>query len=218
MRQIQTNYIIKKSYPQAHITSFDKQEGASTNSTTGIRRVDSDIVDNEASDAGINKQEVHKEALKEVLKEDIVSATKTREAVKKLMEVSPRSLFTTKAVFPFQFFPDSLSIEETRVNIITKQFFYTQHLTAIGIENIIDVSVQTSIVFATLHITSRMYVQNVVEPFEINFLKKRDAIKARNIIEGLRIMTAKSIDTTKIAVNELINEVEELGRANGLAA
>src|SRR5579883_2089098 len=70
----------------------------------------------------------------------------------KLVHKTDRILLKVKAVFPFEFFPDSLVIDENKVNIIHRIFFWTSEIQSIPISHIQDVEVDTSILFATLKI------------------------------------------------------------------
>ena len=46
---------------------------------------------------------------------------------------------------------------------------------------------------------------------EVSFLKRTDALKARRIIEGLKILSDQKVDLSHIPTHELIEKVDNLG-------
>ncbi|MBP6881999.1 MAG: hypothetical protein KBC15_00405 [Candidatus Levybacteria bacterium] len=130
-----------------------------------------------------------------------------------LVDSSQHALFTAKAVFPFDLFPDQLSIEANQINFSKKSFFSTYHIQSIPIKNVADVLLQTSIVFASLKIIDSSYIENSIK---IDFLNRAEACKARRIIQGLVIAMKNGIDTSKIKVTELAQKVEKIGEAQSI--
>lgn len=120
-------------------------------------------------------------------------------------------LFRTKTVFPFDFFPDDLIIDSEKVNIIIRDFFGAEQIHGIPIKNITDLSVEHSAFFATLHILPGRVFQNQV--VSIRHLKKNDAIKARNIIQGLIIADRENVElSNSIHTHDGIDEIEAIGK------
>lgn len=120
-------------------------------------------------------------------------------------------LFRTKTVFPFDFFPDDLVIDSEKVSVIIRDFFGSAQIHSVPIKHISDLSVDHSLFFATLHILPGRVFQNQV--MSIRHLKKRDAIRARNIIQGLIIADRENVAVDSIIHSiEGIKELEEMGR------
>lgn len=128
--------------------------------------------------------------------------------VQQIIASSPRTLYTAKAVFPFDLFPDEIRIEESKVNIISKNFFASAQVQTQSFKDIKKVEVETSIIFAKLRLVSWTPVDSTLE---ISFLKKDEALKARRIIEGLKTLSEQKVDFSKIPTYELIEQVEHLG-------
>lgn len=147
---------------------------------------------------------------KEILKENLIKHHKHLDA---LVSSSRMPLYTTSACFPFDFFPDQISIEIAQVNVMKKSFFFTQHIQSIPIKNVADVFLQTSVFFATLKIIDSSYIENSVK---IEYLKKDDACKARQLIQGLVIAHKEGIEVTGIPHQELILKLEQLGTARDI--
>ncbi len=140
---------------------------------------------------------------------------KSRHKMDELIEKSNRVLFRTSTVFPFDFFPSEIIIDENKVSIIKKTFFWSEEVHSIMIKDITDVLIQTIPFFATLIICDDSSGENQIN---ISFLKKDEAIKIRKIIQGLMVSLKGlsspmlgSIEVTSIPQWELIKKLETLG-------
>jgi hypothetical protein len=118
---------------------------------------------------------------------------------------SSNVLFKTKAVFPFDFFPDQVIIDPNKVNLIRKSFFLTEKLHSIPIKNITDVYVQTAPIFASLHIMDNSVANNVII---VKYLWKKDAERVRRVIQGLMDAAKHEVDIHKLT-NGTISRIRE---------
>lgn len=139
-----------------------------------------------------------------------ITRTKNTNDLDLLVNSSQSPLLHTKSVFPFDFFPDQLSIEIAQINVVKKNFFFTHHIQSIPIKNVADVFLQTSLLFASLKIIDSSYIENSVK---IEYLKKDDACRARRIIQGLVVANKEGIDLNGIPTSSLIQKLEQLGNA-----
>lgn len=121
---------------------------------------------------------------------------------------SQRLLLKVTSVFPFQFFPDELIIDEMKITYVNKIFFLSRQTRIILINNISSVIVETSPFFAALKIRQNDPREH---EFKITYLRKSDAIKAQKIIEGLIISRAQAIPIDKLNQKQLENKIEDLG-------
>lgn len=128
-----------------------------------------------------------------------------------LVKESQRVLLRINAVFPFNFFPDEVIVDETKVSIIHKIFFYSNSIRSIAHEDIFNVIVEHSLFFATLEIVDRFFVE---QPIIIRYLKKDDAILARRLIQGIIIAKKKGINLTELKKDELHRKIELLGEVH----
>ena len=108
---------------------------------------------------------------------------------------------------PFDFFPDSITIEEGRLTVITRNFFFNSRVHSIDIKDVSNIFINMAPLFAQLVIVSKTFIQNEIK---IKCLRKKEAIFARRVIEGLRIFADKEIDTSNYTKEELINKLGEL--------
>lgn len=109
--------------------------------------------------------------------------------------------------FPFNLFPDTINIEEGRITVITRNFFFSSQVHSVDIKDISNIFINMSPFFAQLVIVSKTFTENDIR---IRSLRKKDAIFARRIIEGLRIFENKQIDTSDYTKEELISKLKEL--------
>lgn len=151
------------------------------------------------------------EGKREAIKDFIKDRDTQRHKFHDLIEDVRRPLFTVSSVFPFHLFPDSIIIDEHKINVIIREFFWSGRVLSIYIQNISDVFIDKSVFFATIKIVDKGYIENFVS---VSYLWKKEAAKARNIIQGLVIAEKEGIDLTKIDNNELVTQVEMLGVAH----
>lgn len=141
-----------------------------------------------------------------------VSDVQTKQASKdldKLVTSSARVILDIRAVFPFNFFPDELVLDETKLSIHTNFFFSTKQVRSLEYKDIFNVSIQTGLFFAKIEITDRYFSQ---DPTTIEYLWKSDAILARRLIQGMIIATNEDIDMRKLPMDELLSKLSRIGQ------
>lgn len=94
------------------------------------------------------------------------------------------SLVNIQTVFPFTLFPDKIIVDEKRINIIRMTFFYSYYSQTIPIENIQEVIVESNPFFGSLVISEKW---DPGRHLRIRYLKRREAIDAKKIIQELMI-------------------------------
>lgn len=141
-------------------------------------------------------------------------ATKTeedRQSVDELVKSSNRCIISISSTFPWDFFPNTINVEESRITFIFRQFLASQSH-SVDIRDISNVFIESSFFFATLQIVSKTYIQNDIKIANLN---KKKAIKARMIIEGLRTLVGHNLNTSSYGVGELISKIEEMHASQG---
>jgi hypothetical protein len=119
-------------------------------------------------------------------------------------------LFTLTSIFPFDFSTTRIVIEKTKVDIIREYMFGTQRNKSILITDLSTVELDKSFLFATLIITSRL---PGATPTVVQHLRKADADKAKNIIQGLMIGARQQVDISQVSAPNLVSRVEKIGAA-----
>ncbi len=128
-------------------------------------------------------------------------------AVANLVKKSNRILISVSTHKPFNLFPDTINVEESRVTVITRNFFMTSQVHSVDIKDISNVFINTAPFFAQLVIVSKTFAENEIR---VKSLNKEEAVMARRIIEGLRIFESKQIDTSVYSTKELVTKLQEL--------
>jgi hypothetical protein len=149
--------------------------------------------------------EAQKEAHKESQKENISS----KEELNELAHGASRVLFKTKTVFPFDLFPNDLIVNDDKVDIIFREFFMSEQIHTEMIEQLKDVIVETSPFFATLRLVDKFNIET-----SIKYLPTKDALKARDIIQGLVVAKQRSIDLTGMSDKEVLEKISAVGKVD----
>ena len=131
--------------------------------------------------------------------------------IEQLAQMTEGRLFMASAIFPFDLFPNKIFIEQKQVIVIYRQDLFSSQDYHILIEDILMPVVEISLFFATLkfELGPGGFQQN---PPPIRFLKKRDALRIKQIIVGLLICHKEKIDLSKMTPAQILKNVEEIGR------
>jgi len=111
--------------------------------------------------------------------------------------------------FPFDFFPSVLNVEEGRITVIVRHYFFSSQVHSVDVKDISNIFINLTPFFAQLVIVSKTFAKNEIR---IENLWKKEAIFTRRLIEGLRIFEENQIDTSKYSKEELITKLKELSR------
>lgn len=128
----------------------------------------------------------------------------------KLLNQTENILFKASTLFPFDLFPDEISIDGHKVNVVIHEFFLSNDIHSISIEMIRDIQVDTGPFLASLTIIPDGYPAH---PIIVNNLKKKDAIKAQKIIQGLMLIKRQRMNTSNLTPSDSI-DLERLGHTH----
>lgn len=117
-------------------------------------------------------------------------------------------LFQTKTFFPFDFFPDILTITATKIEIKIYSFFFTYSTITIPLQDIGFVELDKSLFFASLSVIN---IRRSESPVTLNFLLTKDAVRCRRIINGLLIAQEAGVDVSIVEPKNLLPQIEGLG-------
>ena len=152
-------------------------------------------------------EEGHNEAVIEVVKKE----DELKNKFEKIVSKSERVLFTTSTIFPFHFFPNKLIIDQNKVSVVEKNFFWSETIRSVMIKNILDITIDTAPLFAHLVIIDVGFKEDAIR---LNYLRKKDALLARKIIQGLIVAIKEGIDLSDISGEQLIQKLEGLGQVH----
>jgi len=140
----------------------------------------------------------------------VLQAPEETQVVADLVKKSNRIIISICShKFPIDLFPDTINVEEGRVTVIDRDFFFSSHVHSVDIKDISNIFINTTPFFAQLVIVSVTFTENEIR---IRNLRKEEAVFVRRIIEGLRIFEEKQIDTSVYTKEELIAKLEELSK------
>ncbi|MDP3941623.1 MAG: hypothetical protein Q8Q49_04935 [bacterium] len=130
--------------------------------------------------------------------------------VNDLVKKSNRIIISISSQFPWDLFPSTIDVEESRVTFKFNQFLSSQSH-SVDLKDISNVFIETSMLFASLQVVSRTFVQNDIK---IGNLNKTEAKKVQGIIEGLRTFAEHDINTSNYEIDELIAKLGELNTSD----
>ena len=120
-----------------------------------------------------------------------------------------RVLFILKTIWPFVFFTDTLIIREKTVTLIDKLFVLSVWSDTFSIKSLTGVYLSTSYFFATLTIVRK---DPKIE-YQLHFLKKAAAIRAKEILDGLLLVKENLIKVPKnLSTKEEKEVLAEIGQ------
>lgn len=137
------------------------------------------------------------------------AAAKKDRDLKKIVTQSHEILLSANTVFPISLFPDTVTVDRTKVTITKRDFFWSADVMSIRIEDVLNVSASVGPLFGSLTVASR--VMSTIDHFQINHFWRSDAIRLKHIIQGYVIAQHNNIDTAHLKKQELIETLLELG-------
>lgn len=131
---------------------------------------------------------------------------KDKRLTEEMVRKSNREVLSIKTVFPWDLFPTTIRIQENKVSFIYHQLLTSQEQD-VDIKDISNTHIDKSFLFARLKVISNTFAN---EPVIIDHLRKKDAVQARMIIQGLQLFNQQNINTSDYEIKELIQKLEEL--------
>lgn len=113
-------------------------------------------------------------------------------------------------VFPFSMNPDTVTLDRTKLTITHRDFFKTAEVLSIRVEDILNVTAGVDAFFGSIKISTRFFDPN--KPYVIKFLKRKDALKLKRIVQGYLIARQQDIDCSALSTEELAKLLDELGK------
>ncbi|MBI4129705.1 hypothetical protein HY468_00145 [Candidatus Roizmanbacteria bacterium] len=127
-----------------------------------------------------------------------------------LIKKSGTILYRVSSVFPFDFFPDTIIIDENKIEIVERTFFLFEKVCPILISDIKTVTVSCGPLFATLYIELIGLQEN---PGPIPYLWRWEALRASRIILGLMTCFQEGLDLSQLKTDHVADRLVTLGHA-----
>ena len=122
-------------------------------------------------------------------------------------------LVRATTAFPFTLFPDTVTLDRTKLTITHKEFFRVGEVVSFRIEDILHVTANVGPLFGSIQIASRFF--DNTKPYRVNFLWRKDALKLKRIIQGYIIAMQNQIDCSALTNGELASLLNQLGKGTG---
>jgi hypothetical protein len=117
-------------------------------------------------------------------------------------------------ILPVNLFPDSVTVDRTKVTIVKRTFFWSAQVITTRIEDILNVTSNFGPFFGSLTISTR--IMNSTDHYEINYFWRKDAQYLKQIIQGYMITQHNRIATKHLTRQQLIDTLLEVGRDSSL--
>jgi hypothetical protein len=118
-------------------------------------------------------------------------------------------LFTAKGVFPFAFFPDTVTIDREKLTITHRTFFQVAEVLSIAIKDILNITANIGPFFGSIKLATRVYNEEV--PYEVHYFWRDDALRVKRIVQGYIIAKQQKIDCSALSTKELARLLDKLG-------
>jgi hypothetical protein len=132
-----------------------------------------------------------------------------RQKIAVLSEATREPLVHCNTVWPFVFFPDTVSVDKNKIEIVYGLFFFSKHLFQILIQDLRTAHLSTGLFFATLTFEIIGYEQN---PREVTFLPKQQATTVHRIIIGLMAAKREGIEIEELSDKEVYQSAWQIGK------
>ena len=151
--------------------------------------------------------------LQPLVHQEATPMTEKHKAAEQIVEAIGDSydvLVRATTVFPFTLFPDTITVDRSKLSITRRTFFKLAEVLSIRIEDILNVTANVGPFLGSVSISTRFYDAN--KSYPLNFLTRGDALKVKRIVLGYLIAMQKEVDCSALSTRELAALLDELGK------
>jgi hypothetical protein len=134
-----------------------------------------------------------------------------KQELKDAIEESSDVLYSATTVFPFTLFPDTVTVDRTKITVCHRSGFRIADIMSMRIEDILHVSATSGPFFGSIHVSNRVFNNKSDQQYDVNYFWRDDAYKLKHIINGYMIALQKEIDCSSLPTEELAEMLEKLG-------
>ncbi|HEX8762178.1 MAG TPA: hypothetical protein VF733_00270 [Candidatus Saccharimonadales bacterium] len=157
---------------------------------------------------------VHRDTSADILAEPPKSVQKAlaKKELRQAIGGAHEVLMRATTVFPFVLFPDTITIDRTKLTITHRWFFRVAEVIPIRIEDVLNVTANVGPFFGCIKIVTRFFESTGKDNhYEIKYLTRADALRIKHIMQGYIIATQKQIDSSALSTKELATLLVKLG-------
>lgn len=143
-----------------------------------------------------------------------VQKVKAKKELEQAIGGAHEILMRATTVFPFVLFPDTITIDRTKLTIVHRWFFRVAEVIPIRIEDVLNVTANVGPFFGSIKIVTRFFENGgdgKDNHYEIKYLSRADALHIKHIMQGYIIATQKEIDSSALSTKELSSLLIKLG-------
>lgn len=200
---------IKRAYMRKGVLPLPEKNNHSTKSK--IRQVPAmtDISDepDESMDPRGPSEVMETESSKKDEHEE--KAEKGPEEMIDLAERTHDMLYEATSVFPFNFFPDTVTLDREKLTIAERFFWRVAKITSVPVSEIMTTQANVGPFFGSLHIVFSFFVDN---ERDVKFLWREDAQELQKLLQGYIIAHKRKINTTNLSTKELKILLKDIGQ------
>jgi hypothetical protein len=141
-------------------------------------------------------------------------AVEPKQELKEAIQGSNEVLMTATTVFPMTLFPDTVTVDRSKLTVTKRSFFMVSEVMSIRIEDILNITANAGPFFGSIKISNRVFNNDVDKPYNVNYFWREDALKLKRIIQGYVIALRKDIDCSALKTKELAVMLDQLGKDN----
>lgn len=119
-------------------------------------------------------------------------------------------LMTATTVFPFTLFPDTITIDRTKLTVAHRTFFRVAEVMSIRVEDVLNITANVGPFFGSVKIATRFF--DTEKPYEVDYLTRDDTLRIKRIMQGYIIAMQRKIDCSALTSKELARMLDELGQ------
>lgn len=134
----------------------------------------------------------------------------TKEELRQAIRDSSQVLASATTVFPLTMFPDTVTLDRTKLTIMKKSFFKSGEVMSMRVEDLLNVTAQVGPVFGSIKISSRIFSSE--KPYEVDHFWRDDALKLKRVTQGYIIAMQRNIDCNSLSTQELAEMLNQLGK------
>lgn len=131
------------------------------------------------------------------------------ERLKGVVNKTNTPLKRVSGVFPFDLFPDSITIDRQKLTIVNRQFIGIHKTVTVPVADIKNVQANVGPVLGSVIVTSEHFVNNTAT---VKFLRRKDALEIQRLVQGIMIALKENIDINAISKNQLLDLLSNLGK------
>ncbi|HSH55832.1 MAG TPA: hypothetical protein VK983_03330 [Candidatus Limnocylindrales bacterium] len=130
--------------------------------------------------------------------------------LERVVGASSDVLVRASTVFPLTLFPDTVSVDRTKLTITHREFFKAAEVLSISLADILNVTATVGPFFGSIVISTRFFDPG--RPYVVDHFWRADALRIKRIAQGFIIARQKDIDTSVLSTPELSQLLDELGK------